>query len=671
MAKRIEVQIVGDASNLQRVLNNATDSTSKFGGALGTLAKTGALAAGAAGIGAVAITLRQGIKEYSEASKVAAQTNAVLKSTGEVANVSAKQVDTLATSLLKKSGIDDEVIKSGENVLLSFTKIRNEVGKGNDIFNQATEAAVDFASRTGREVPQAALLIGKALEDPATKLGGLAKAGIVFTESQKKMAEAMVKSGDTIGAQKFVLAELEKRYGGAAEAAGKTLPGQLNILKESFNNFAGDLVSKAVPSLQRFADFLNTRLIPAEGFTATLKVAWQGVSEVAVDLWGQIRDAVLGTTETIQIPTEKRIELVETEGLASKLKEQLKTAISNIDWSDVLLTVGVAIGKGVLQLQLKIWQFLFDAWKGAWGLILSTVASEGSKFVDTLITAISGLPGRFRSAIQSAMTQGVAAITGAIAGAASAALTLGTRVVSGVISGLGDIAGKVRGKLDDIKGAIAGIAGAAAGWAGSIGRAIVDGIVSGASGLGSRLAGKLIGEAQAALSRVKGFLHIGSPSRLWEEEVGIPIGEGVSVGASEFLRSNLSANLGKEITRAMKNNTLTAASAAGGTDIATTMKAGIDEFLGTNLPDNLKQVLGLAFDEATAGLDFSAVGLGVTWSPSPASIGPVGGYSGGPLVSPNTAPITVNNYAPIGSEQDLQNMVVSALAKVNGRGGIS
>jgi hypothetical protein len=33
--------------------------------------------------------------------------------------------------------------------------------------------------------------------------------------------------------------------------------------------------------------------------------------------------------------------------------------------------------------------------------------------------------------------------------------------------------------------------------------------------------------------------------------------------------------------------------------------------------------------------------------------------------------ITVNISAPIGSEQDLQNMVVSALAKVNGRGGIS
>ena len=74
-----------------------------------------------------------------EAQKVSAQTRAVLKSTGKAAKVSAKQVDQLAEALMTKSGVDDEVIKSGENMLLTFTNIRNEVGKGNKIFTQATK----------------------------------------------------------------------------------------------------------------------------------------------------------------------------------------------------------------------------------------------------------------------------------------------------------------------------------------------------------------------------------------------------------------------------------------------------------------------------------------------------------------------------------------------------
>ena len=37
------------------------------------------------------------------------------------------------------SGVDDEAIKSGQNLLLTFKDVKNEAGKGNDVFNQATE----------------------------------------------------------------------------------------------------------------------------------------------------------------------------------------------------------------------------------------------------------------------------------------------------------------------------------------------------------------------------------------------------------------------------------------------------------------------------------------------------------------------------------------------------
>src|SRR5688500_11275661 len=80
--------------------------------------------------GAVGATVALGalagasIKGAVEAQKVAAQTTAVIKSTGGVANVSAKNVNSLANEVMSYSGISDEAIASGQNLLLTFTNIR-------------------------------------------------------------------------------------------------------------------------------------------------------------------------------------------------------------------------------------------------------------------------------------------------------------------------------------------------------------------------------------------------------------------------------------------------------------------------------------------------------------------------------------------------------------------
>ena len=63
--------------------------------------------------------LRAVAHETAEMQKVAAQTNAVITSTGGVAGVTAEHVEELGKSLLNLSGIDDEVIKNSENLLLT------------------------------------------------------------------------------------------------------------------------------------------------------------------------------------------------------------------------------------------------------------------------------------------------------------------------------------------------------------------------------------------------------------------------------------------------------------------------------------------------------------------------------------------------------------------------
>jgi hypothetical protein len=239
---------------------------------------------------------RSGFDELRQGAKVTAQTNAVLKSTGGIANVSAKGVDTLANSILKKSGIDDEAVKSGENMLLTFTKVRNETGRGNDIFNQATKAVADMATAmnngavpSGQKMAQTSILIGKALNDPIKGVTALRRVGVQLTEGQQEQIKALVKNGETMKAQKIILRELNTEFGGSAAAAGKTLPGQLNILRETFNNLAGSVVQAVIPALQAMvgpmqavANFFSEHQTTAKILTVTLAALAVTLGAVAV-----------------------------------------------------------------------------------------------------------------------------------------------------------------------------------------------------------------------------------------------------------------------------------------------------------------------------------------------------------------------------------------------------
>ena len=124
-----------------------------------------------------------------------AQTNAVLKSTGGVAGVTAQQVDELANSLLRKTGIDDEAIQSAENMLLTFTNVRNVVGDQGNIFDQATTAALDMSTAMGTDLQSAALRVGKALQDPIRGSTALRRVGVLLTKQQEAQIATLVKNG--------------------------------------------------------------------------------------------------------------------------------------------------------------------------------------------------------------------------------------------------------------------------------------------------------------------------------------------------------------------------------------------------------------------------------------------------------------------------------------------
>lgn len=258
------VSINAPAADIERVTNSLTAAQARYSDSLQTAAeKSGgfwqqhgaAVAQAASAIGAALIGIgTMAVQAFAESERVGAQLNAVLKSTGGAAGVTREQVLALSDSLSKMTGIDDEAITSSQAMLLTFTDI------GKSAFPAATKAALDMATAmNGGALPSAEQLrgtsiqLGKALQDPVDGLTALKRVGVNFDEQAKNTIKAMVEMGDKAGAQKLILAELTKEFGGSAEAAGNTFAGAMAKAKVEAGNLQEDLGSKLVPQLTALA----------------------------------------------------------------------------------------------------------------------------------------------------------------------------------------------------------------------------------------------------------------------------------------------------------------------------------------------------------------------------------------------------------------------------------
>lgn len=264
MAREVKIEFLGDASDLNRATKSASDDLSRFSKHAGvTAGVTGAavsagINAAAAGARALAGVVGSSLKEAEDAAQVTRVQAKLLETTGNAAKVTSKQLDSYATSLSNMTGIDDELIAAGQNVLLTFRNVRNEQGKGNNIFDRATKAGLDLSAVLGTDLKAANIQLGKALQDPIKGTTALGRAGVQFTKTQKDQIKALVEAGDVLGAQKIILGEVEQQVGGAAEAnATATMK-----LTEAWDNTKEALGTTILPAFTALTDYLVGTLLP-------------------------------------------------------------------------------------------------------------------------------------------------------------------------------------------------------------------------------------------------------------------------------------------------------------------------------------------------------------------------------------------------------------------------
>ena len=223
MASRtLHVDIVGDASSLQRAFGQAEKSTSRFGSKLGALAK-GALIGGA--VGGVALlgkTLFDSVGAAQEAEKAQARLQAAMKS----ANVSyGEHGDAIEKAIEKTSrlaALDDEDLSD------AFAKMVRSTGDVQKSM-EGMALAADIARARNISLEAASKTVEKGL------LGQ--------TASWRKIGVEIEKGTSSTEA----FEQAQKQFAGSAEAYGKTAGAAQERLGVAFENLQERLGQKLLP----------------------------------------------------------------------------------------------------------------------------------------------------------------------------------------------------------------------------------------------------------------------------------------------------------------------------------------------------------------------------------------------------------------------------------------
>jgi Prophage tail length tape measure protein. len=217
-----------------------------------------------------------------EQAKVEAQLNAVLESTGHAAGLSAEELKKMATEFQNTTTWGDEAVLSAENLLLTFTNI------GKDVFPQATATVLDMSTALGQDLKSSSVQLGKALNDPIKGITALSRVGVTFTEKQKEVIKKLAETGDVAGAQKLILAELNKEFGGSAQKAAETMGGKWEQLTNKMGDFK-EVVGTALydvllPALESFVKWVEENQETIIDTFKTITSTISGIAGVVVDL---------------------------------------------------------------------------------------------------------------------------------------------------------------------------------------------------------------------------------------------------------------------------------------------------------------------------------------------------------------------------------------------------
>jgi hypothetical protein len=265
----------------QSGLKQAQGALKGFGKQLGGLA----VALGAAfSVRAISNFAKESVLLAEAAATARARIEAVATATNQFGDQTGAVTDRLvefAKTQEMRLAVDDKVIQGVQAQLLSFKALGASADETGGAFDRATTAAFNMAAAGFGSAEGNATALGKALENPIKGVTALARAGTTFTDEQKEQIRVLQESGDLLGAQEIVLAEVESQYGGVA-AATADASAKLALAFENIKENAGAAL------LPVFAELVDGILPVTEAIGDELAIAFTELSPVLTDIVKEI-----------------------------------------------------------------------------------------------------------------------------------------------------------------------------------------------------------------------------------------------------------------------------------------------------------------------------------------------------------------------------------------------
>ncbi|MDY0523193.1 phage tail length tape measure family protein, partial [Pasteurella multocida] len=255
---------------------------------------------------AVSAAAMQGISIYAETERYMARTEAQLKATGAAVGFTTSELDKFARSVAMNTLASTDGIRNAMSVLMTFKSVTG------DIFKQTISLAQDLAEVFKTDVASEARNLGRALETPTEAVSILKRKGIELSESQQELIKKFVESGEKAKAQELILHELQKRVGGAGQAA------------------ANDTVTGALDTLGQATDELKEAFATATGITDIFKKSVNGLAKAFI--W--LREKIAGPSDMKAYVNELEQSIKKNEELLKLKKQQALLASSTQYWSN-------------------------------------------------------------------------------------------------------------------------------------------------------------------------------------------------------------------------------------------------------------------------------------------------------------------------------------------------
>lgn len=220
--------LFGEDKTASKAIKGVADTAEQSSGRMSGASKL--MAAGAVAAGAALVAFgKDSVGAFVEADQQQRVLEDAYRRFPAIADVSIDAMREQAAALQNKTKFDGDAINSMQGVLAQYKLTGTEI-------QQLTPLILDYAEKTGKSLPDASAVVGKALMGQGR---ALKEVGINFKDT-----------GTKTGNLTQLMTGLRTQVGGFAEQEGKSAEGRAEILKNKFGDLQENIGEKLLPAIE-------------------------------------------------------------------------------------------------------------------------------------------------------------------------------------------------------------------------------------------------------------------------------------------------------------------------------------------------------------------------------------------------------------------------------------